>query len=68
MMKVNQFLKAIGAALLIGIFMATTSGCQKQEGPVERAGKQVDKAVEKVGENVEKAGDNIQDAAKGNKK
>lgn len=68
MMNVNQSFKAIGAALLIGLFMATTPGCQKQEGPVERAGKEVDKAVEKVGEKVEKAGDSIQDAAKGGKK
>ncbi len=68
MLNVNHFFKAIGAALLIGFFMVTTPGCQKQEGPGERAGKEVDKAVEKVGEKVEKAGDAIQDATKGNKK
>ena len=43
-------------------------GCQKQEGPAEQAGKEVDKAVEKVGQQIEKAGDAIQDAAKGGKK
>ena len=38
--------------------------CEKKEGPVERAGKQIDKAVEKAGQQIEKAGEKIQDAAK----
>jgi hypothetical protein len=54
---------AAAVAVLIGL-----CGCQKQEGPVERAGKQVDKAVDKTGQQIEKAGENIQDMAKGNKK
>ena len=57
--------KTVGTALLISALLAALSGCQKQEGPVERAGKEVDKAVEHVGEQMEKAGDNIQDAAQG---
>ena len=55
------------------------SGCQKQEGPAEKAGKEIDKSVEqagekidkagqKLGEEVEKAGEKIQDAAKRDKK
>ena len=55
---------AVAAAMLLGL----VPGCQKQEGPAERAGKEVDKAVEKVGQQIEKAGDSIQDAAKGDKK
>jgi hypothetical protein len=43
-------------------------GCQKQEGPAEKAGKEVDKAAEKVGQQVEKVGNSIQDAARGDKK
>lgn len=43
------------------------SACQKQEVPVERAGKEVDQATEKVGEQIEKTGDNIQGAEKGDK-
>jgi hypothetical protein len=43
-------------------------GCEKQQGPVERAGKQVDKAIDKSGQQIEKAGQSIQDTAKGNKK
>jgi hypothetical protein len=52
----------------MGALLAALSGCQKQEGPAEHAGKEIDKAVEKAGQQIEKAGDSIQDAAKGDKK
>ena len=55
-------------SLAMGALFVTLSGCQKQEGPAEQAGKKVDQATEKVGEQVEKAGDSIQDTAKGDKK
>lgn len=60
--------KTVSAALVMGALLAALSGCQKQEGPAERAGKEVDKATEKAGQQIEKAGESIQDAAKGNKK
>jgi len=50
---------SIMVALLAGLFC-----CQKNEGPVERAGKQIDKAAGKAGEQIEKAGKKIEDAAK----
>jgi hypothetical protein len=62
------FGKTIGAALIMGVLLAALSGCQKKEGPAERAGKVVDQTVEKVGQQVEKAGESIQDAAKGDSK
>jgi len=68
MMTMNNLVKTIGAALLIGILFATIPACQKQEGPAEKAGKAVDNAVDKAGQQIEKAGDEIQDAAKGDKK
>ena len=58
----------VSAALVIGALFVALSGCQKQEGPAERAGREADKAIEKVGQQIEKAGDNIQDAARGDKK
>lgn len=58
----------IGAALAVSALLVVLSGCQKQEGPAEKAGKSVDKAVDKVGQQIEKAGESVQDAAKGNKK
>jgi hypothetical protein len=60
-----KFGKRVMTALAITVLMAGFAGCQKQEGPAERAGRQVDKAVEKAGQQIEKAGEKIQDAAKG---
>lgn len=58
----------LSAALIMSALLAALSGCQKQEGPAEQAGKEMDKAVEKVGQQIEKTGDSIQDTAKGDKK
>mgnify|MGYP000217456417 CR=1 FL=1 len=55
---------ALAAVLLI----ATLCGCQRPEGPAERAGKEVDKAVEQAGQQIEKAGEKLQDATQGNRK
>jgi len=60
--------KTLVVVLVTGVLFVTLPGCQKQEGPAERAGKQVDQSVEKVGQQIEKAGESIQDAAKGDKK
>ena len=57
--------KSVMAALVMSALIAGLSGCQKKEGPAERAGKQIDKAVEKAGQQIEKAGEKIKDAAKG---
>ena len=60
--------KAIGAALVMGALFTTLPACQKQEGPAEKAGREIDKAADKVGQQVEKAGGSIQDAAQGDNK
>jgi hypothetical protein len=60
--------KTVGAALAMSALLGALAGCQKQEGPAEQAGKEVDKAAATVGEKVEKAGESIQDAAEGDKK
>lgn len=64
----NKLGKTVSAAVAVAFMFAALPGCQKQEGPVERAGKEVDKVVDKAGQQVEKAGETIQDAAKGEKK
>jgi hypothetical protein len=56
------------AGLAAMIVIVGLCGCEKKEGPGERAGKQIDKAVENAGQQVEKAGQQIQDAAKDAKK
>ena len=60
--------KTLSAALVMSALLVALSGCEKQEGPVEQAGKSIDNATESVGEHVEDAGEAIQDAAKGDKK
>lgn len=60
--------RSVIATLVLGILVAGVSGCKKKEGPLERAGKEIDKAAEKTGEKVEKAGEKIKDAAKELKK
>lgn len=62
-----KFRNSAIAAAAIGVLLAGLSGCQKQEGPAENVGKEIDKVIGKVGQNVEKAGEKIQDAAKGTK-
>ncbi|MBA3033668.1 MAG: hypothetical protein KKF85_06625 [Gammaproteobacteria bacterium] len=64
-MKLNN---SVSAALIMSALLIALSGCQKQEGPAERAGKSVDQAVDKAGQQIEKAGEKIQDAAKGDEK
>lgn len=64
----NKSGKTLSAAVMMAALLVALSGCQKKEGPVEQAGKQVDQATEKVGQQIEKAGNKIQDAAQGDKK
>jgi hypothetical protein len=65
-MKTKQ--RSTFGAVVAAMLLSLVPGCQQQEGPAEKAGKELDKAVEKVGQQIEKAGDAIQDAAKGDKK
>ena len=59
--------KTLGAALVMSALLVALSGCEKQEGPMESAGKSVDNATESLGGHVEDTGEAIQDAAQGNK-
>ena len=46
MIKLNRHARVALMAVVLGVALAA---CQKQEGPAERAGKEVDKAAENVG-------------------
>jgi len=59
-----KFGKSVMVALAMSALIGGLTGCQKKEGSVERAGKEVDKAAEKTGQQIEKAGKKIQDTAK----
>jgi len=66
MMKQMKFTQALSAFLLMSAAFLALPGCQK-EGPLEKAGKEVDQAVENFGQPkagpVEKAGQAVDDAA-----
>jgi len=49
--------------LLVLFALVALVACQ--EGPAEKAGRNVDNAADKAGRSIEKAGENIRDAAKG---
>jgi predicted small secreted protein len=57
--------KTVTVAVAMTALLAALAGCEKNEGPMERAGKDVDNAAATVGEKIEKAGENVQDAARG---
>ena len=59
-----KLVQTISAVLAMSALLVALPGCEKQEGPMEQAGKKVDQGVEDAGKQIEKAGDNIQDAAK----
>ncbi|MDD2735881.1 MAG: hypothetical protein PHF56_18260 [Desulfuromonadaceae bacterium] len=67
--------RSVLAALILGILVVAVSGCEKKEGPMERAGSEMDKAaektgqhmnkaVEKTGEKIEEAGDKVKDSVR----
>jgi hypothetical protein len=66
--KVIKSATRISTIFAIGAVLAALSGCEKQEGPLEKAGKEVDNAAATVGQKIENAGEKMQDAAKGDKK
>ena len=72
MKNINRY---VFAALVMAILVVGVSGCKKNEGPMERTGReidkagektgqQIDKAVKKTGDTLEKAGEKIKDSVK----
>ena len=53
--------------ILIVIAALLALAACKQEGPAEKAGKQLDQAGEKAGKAIEQAGKDIRDATRGKK-
>lgn len=54
-MHMTKIGRSLLTVLALSIMVAGMSGCQKKEGPMERAGKEIDKAAEKTGKEIEKA-------------
>jgi len=64
----NKFRKHASCLLVIGAFVGAAAGCQKPEGPAEKAGKEIDRAVDKAGQQIDKVGEKVKDAVKDEKK
>jgi hypothetical protein len=62
--SVLAFLKGIVSVVAVLVFVIAISGCQKQEGAMEKAGEKVDKAVGKAGKKVGEGADKTVDAVK----
>ena len=50
------FLKGILSVIVALVFFVTVSGCQKEEGTMEKAGKKVDESIEETKDTMKKAG------------
>ncbi len=71
--------KQLMAVVAMSALVLTLTACQKQEGPAEKAGKEIDQASEKaaeqlkdatdkLGQQLEKAGEKMQDATRDTEK
>ena len=58
------FLKGLVSVMAVLVFVVGVSGCQKQEGPMEKAGKKVDESVEATKDSMKKAGQKVSEGAK----
>jgi hypothetical protein len=56
----------ISLTLAMFALLVALSGCDRNDGPAEQAGKKLDNALEQTGKQMEKAGEAVKDAAKGN--
>ena len=52
--------------LIVITALLAVAAC-RQEGPAEKAGRNIDQAGEKASRSIEKAGENVRDAVKGKK-
>ena len=55
---------SVVAVMALSLVLTGLSGCQKKEGPMERAGEKVDKAAEKTGDAIKDAGNKIKESVK----
>ncbi|MYN14284.1 hypothetical protein GSY71_14165 [Pusillimonas sp. TS35] len=52
------------AVLVLGAAVLATTGCQKEEGPAEKAGKEIDKAMTEAGKQMQAAESKLREAFK----
>lgn len=47
--------------VLSGVLLLALVGCERDEGPAEEAGEEIDQAIESAGEKMEEAGDKLRE-------
>jgi len=57
------FLKAIVSVMIVLVFVVAVSGCQKEEGPMEKAGQKVDEGIQATTDAAKKAGEKVSEGA-----
>jgi len=55
--------KSLLSLAAMGVIALALAGCE-QEGPAEKAGKEIDKALSQAGQEMEKVGNSIQEATR----
>ena len=53
-----------GCFLIAALLIFSLAACKKEEGPAEKAGKEVDKAFKEAGKAVEKTAESVKEATK----
>ncbi len=59
-------MKTTITAVLVIMLAVFSVGCAKDEGPMEKMGKQMDEAVEKAEDSAEKMAEDVREATEGN--
>jgi hypothetical protein len=62
--SIVTFLTGILSLIVALVFFVTVSGCQKQEGTMEKAGKKIDESVEKTKDAMENAAQKAEEKTK----
>jgi len=57
-------MQKFGSFAIAALLAFSLSACKKEEGPAEKAGKEIDKAFKEAGKAVEKTAESVKDAAK----
>ena len=57
-------MRKIGCLAIAALLVFSLAACQKEEGPTEKAGKEIDKAFKEAGKAVEKTAESVKEATK----
>ncbi len=59
--RILSFLKVFVALCVVVVFVVSVSGCAKEEGPMEKVGKQIDQAVDTAKDKVDQAAKDVKE-------